>query len=105
MRLIDADAFIVERRRLYCENCERRKNRKGKIVCEVGGVPCRACYIGDVIDDVDSAPTVDAVPVVRCGECKEWDEENHWCNIRDSYGWDYKPNDYCSYGVRRCDDE
>lgn len=39
--------------------------------------------------------------LVRCKDCKEWDEEKHWCNIRDSYGWDYKPNDYCSYGVRK----
>lgn len=49
----------------------------------------------------------DVVDVVRCKDCKEWDEEKHWCSIRDSYGWDYKPNDYCSYGVRkagrRCD--
>lgn len=50
---------------------------------------------------------VEFVPVVRCEDCKEWDEEKHWCGIRDSYGWDYKPSDYCSYGVRkavrRCD--
>lgn len=36
--------------------------------------------------------------LVRCGECKHWNEEDHWCNIRDSYGWDYKPDDFCSYG-------
>lgn len=63
MRLIDADPFVAERRKQYCENCDRRKNSKGKVVYEIGGVPCRACYIGDVIDDVDCAPTVDAVPV------------------------------------------
>lgn len=42
--------------------------------------------------------------LVRCGECKHWDDEDHWCNIRDSYGWDYKPTDFCSYGERRADE-
>lgn len=39
--------------------------------------------------------------LIRCKECKHWNEEDHWCNIRDSYGWDYKPDDYCSYGERK----
>ena len=47
---------------------------------------------------IDDAPTIDAVSVVRCKECKHWNEEDHWCNIRDSYGWDYKADDFCSYG-------
>lgn len=38
--------------------------------------------------------------VVRCKDCIHWSDEFHWCNIRDSYGWDYKPDDYCSYGER-----
>lgn len=42
--------------------------------------------------------------LVRCGECEHWNVEDHWCNIRDSYGWDYKPTDYCSYGERRADE-
>lgn len=40
------------------------------------------------------------VDFVTCGECKHWNEEDHWCNIRDSYGWNYKPDDFCSYGER-----
>ena len=46
----------------------------------------------------------DIVEVVRCRECKHWNDEDHWCNIRDSYGWDYKPDDYCSYGERSTND-
>ena len=46
-------------------------------------------------------PSADVVEVVRCKDCKQWDEENHSCNIRDSYGWDYKPTDYCSYGEKK----
>ena len=45
----------------------------------------------------NEAPSID---IVRCRECKHWNEEGHWCNIRDSYGWDYKPDDFCSYGER-----
>lgn len=41
--------------------------------------------------------------MVTCGECKHWDKEEHDCNIRDSYGWNYKPTDFCSYGERRTD--
>lgn len=57
---------------------------------------------------VDTAPTVDAVPVVRCGECKRWDADP------DSYGKDDGPkgkcmksfeetndDDFCSYGERK----
>lgn len=42
-------------------------------------------------------PSIDN-EIVRCGDCKHWDREGHNCNIRDSYGWDYKVDDYCSYG-------
>ncbi len=60
-RLIDAGAFIAEQRHLYCENCERRKgmkNGKAKFVYDIGDAPCRACGYGDVLDDLEDAPTV-----------------------------------------------
>ena len=60
-RLIDAGAFIAEQRHLYCENCERRKgmkNGKVKFVYDIGDAPCRACGYGDVLDDLEDAPTV-----------------------------------------------
>lgn len=49
----------------------------------------------------EDIPSADVVEVVRCKDCKEWDAETHSCNIRDSYGWDYKPTDYCSYGEKK----
>ena len=60
-RLIDADAFVKEKTRQFCENCENRKglkNGKKKFLYEIGGVPCRACDIGDMIDYVDDFDTV-----------------------------------------------
>ena len=47
--------------------------------------------------DVDDAPTIDAVEVVRCKDCKYWDKT--WTN---SWAKDYH---YCSMvdGVRKVD--
>ena len=62
-RLIDADAFVKEKTRQFCENCDRRRGMKDgklakKFVYEIGDAPCRACDTGDMIDMVDDAPTV-----------------------------------------------
>ena len=76
MRLIDADATIKYLREFRCEDCDRRKgmkNGKMRFCYEIGEAPCRACDIGDTIDyflDKDISPTIDAVPVVRCKDCK-----------------------------------
>ena len=57
-RLIDADEFVKRHKDWYCENCKRRKNSNGRFVYEIGGAPCRACDIGDMIDAVDDAQTI-----------------------------------------------
>ena len=57
---------------------------------------------------IDEQPTISAVPVVRCCECKRWDDNP------DSYGKDDGPkgkcmksfeetyaDDFCSYGQRK----
>lgn len=59
--LIDRDAFLAEQRHVYCENCARRKgmkNGKMKFVYDIGDAPCRACGYGDVLDDLEDAPTI-----------------------------------------------
>ena len=51
--------------------------------------------------------TVDAVEVVRCHECKKWDQETWFCEEHSTFGhngleWDmFNPNDFCSYGEKR----
>lgn len=68
MRLIDADA-------LRAEFLENRCNLHGAIT-------------------VDEMPTVDAVSVVRCKDCKNW-------NGGDCYRQELTlPEDFCSYGER-----
>ena len=48
-------------------------------------------------------PTVDAVPVVRCKDCKFWhrdDPAGNGCECSCNGGW-WLPEDYCSCGERR----
>ena len=52
--------------------------------------------------DIDNAPTVDAVEVVRCKDCKN----DGRCSIQDAMNWTPRAEtgDYfCSYGERRND--
>ena len=70
---------------------------------------------------IDNAPTVDAVEVVRCKECKKWfTEDPERCKALSAspYGWccrnkticdtDHtditQHDDFCSYGERRLGD-
>ena len=108
MRLIDADATIKYLREFRCKDCDRRKGMKnGKIrFCyEIGGVPCRACDIGDTIDyffDEDISPTIDAVSVVRCKDC---DNKECWGRAGDVVcgidGTPHRPDWFCADGERK----
>lgn len=46
------------------------------------------------------APTIDAVPVVRCWDCNHCDPENHHCDhpMSTAAPLSRKPDDFCSYG-------
>ena len=79
---IEREAFLEEKRKLYCENCKRRYGlKKGKsVVCyEIGDAPCRSCGIGDVLDDVEDFPAADVRPVVR-GKWMWELADNGWAN-------------------------
>ena len=64
---------------------------------------------GEIEYTLDNLPTVDAVEVVRCKDCKHWkliDGLNpHWeCQIfygLHEYGYLTGADDFCSYGERR----
>ena len=47
--------------------------------------------------------SIDAVPVVRCRECKHCDPENHHCDhpMSTAAPLSRKPDDFCSYGERK----
>ena len=59
--LIDRQAFIEQERKLYCEDCDRRKgtkNGKPNVICyEIGEAPCRACWLDDALTDLEDFPT------------------------------------------------
>ena len=58
----------------------------------------------DCLNEIDAAPTIDAVPVVRCKDCK-WSGSNrvgNLCNCAINMHL-VKLNDYCSQGKRRAD--
>lgn len=54
----------------------------------------------NVIKGLQKAPTVDAVPVVRCKDCKHFNGVRGCCdNVRGLCI--SNPNEFCSYGERR----
>ena len=83
MRLIDADALMEK---------EYFRLRDGDVLWSI---PPSHIYI---------APTIDAVPVVRCRECKHWggvDEYGDgYCKNPDGIDNIAKENDFCSYGEK-----
>ena len=93
MRMIDADALMYE------------ANSDGAY----GYVDAK---------QISDAPTVDAVPVARCRECKYWGDEDGKlqgldgtlfarCRVNNYLidgrhtGWCPTENDFCSYGERK----
>ena len=88
-RLIDADKLNEEFQNHY----EVRNPKQNATMDEV----CMMLF---------HAPTVDAVPVVRCRECVHY-EMGICLKIYDdgaasSYAWQKrKPDDFCSYGERK----
>ena len=78
MRLIDADALIP----------------KGtKVTDEVIAV----------YNAITAAPTIDAVPVVRCKDCRHFvrQENGRFCTVFSGYYLNVRfDDDFCSYGER-----
>ena len=58
---------------------------------------------------IEECPTVDAVPVVRCRECRHRDPEDHKCESgeMERQGCPFPVDDdyFCKYGERKGGDE
>ena len=52
----------------------------------------------DCLAEIEAAPTVDAVEVVRCRDCKYHNKPT--CPMRLSFNWT-EDDDFCSYGERK----
>ena len=84
MRLIDADALFKNKYIII-------RGEDGKIVAQ------------QIIGILRDAPTIDAVPVVRCRECDWRDETNRCTNphcTTSFYGCVVRGEHFCSYGER-----
>lgn len=57
----------------------------------------------DKMTDEGCPETVDAVPVVRCKDCKYWEKSmsnRGYCKDMYGFGRWWKADDHCSYGVK-----
>ena len=62
-----------------------------------------------VLEKLDAAPTIDAVPVVRCKDCKyhHWEQEPchgktlHYCELPHMRGIEVFKEFFCYYGKRK----
>ena len=99
-RLIDADVLKADYgMKDDCADCDKELRGKSK-ACEFDRVYTKMDFCGWL----DDAPTVDAVPVVRCKDCKNWHInclpvcEKHGCDVISDYT---EPDDFCSWAERR----
>ena len=93
MRLIDADAVYK-----ILESCEIRKATIGNPLTdwEYG----YTCGIERAESEIECAPTIDAVPVIRCKDCI-WNREKEWvdCYMSGMHGRNVK--NFCSRAERK----
>lgn len=98
MRLIDAGAVYK-----ILESCEIRKATIGNPLTdwEYG----YTCGIERAESEIECAPTVDAVPVIRCKDCKHWQKSVINYNEYVCYwgGYVKQEDDYCSWAERKED--
>lgn len=52
---------------------------------------------------IDDEPSIDAVPVIRCKDCKFFVSDMEWCEADDEHPT--RPDAFCSYAERRTDAE
>lgn len=108
MRLIDADELLNKTANLEAVALEQvakyepSENPRGWHRWS-GILQERTAFKYDLMD----APTVDAVQVVRCKDCKHsehWYGDKNLCYLWSETGIDVFEDGYCSYGKRREDE-
>ena len=94
MRLGDLDALRQEIERIYLKHFAKSREK----------------FIQDtfkaIFKRIDHAPTIDAVPVVRCAKCVHYEMgvclKIYSDGAVSKYAWqERKPDDFCSYGKRK----
>lgn len=94
MGLIDADAMMKHLENLLCGNCDTPRKEGW----------CDVCDYAFLMNEMKKEPTVDAVEVVRCKDCKHNSLNriigNAYCDLGIGI---YQLDDYCSRGERKED--
>lgn len=88
---IEREAFKKSVEERYCKPCKA----EGK---DHNGCWCRACWVDDMLDEVDCFQPADVAPVVRCKDCKYRDGTPGQPNILCAQ---MHEEDFCSYGERK----
>lgn len=94
---IDKEAFKKSAEERYCKPCKA----EGK---DHNGCWCRACWVDDMLDEVECFQPSDVAPVVRCVNCKHLVAVNvngkgiPTCRVS---GMEVSPDEFCSRGERR----
>lgn len=101
MKLVDADKLLYHKRKVMFFGLGQDDE------CWGFAVP---------VEEIDKAPTISAVPVVMCQECKHYHADTGWCDQlsyfqtsdgepcspAESMDWKmFQENDYCSMGQRK----
>ena len=89
MRLIDADALFKALG--FAEPCSECDH-----LDPIRHWRCEDAIWNDVCGAIFDAPTIDAVPVVRCKDCEYWKVETEQCDLFDA-------DDYCSMAKRKAE--
>lgn len=95
MRLINADEFKAFNARWMANEKDPEKKRARETRTQLFNT------------FIDMQETVDAVPVVRCKNCKHsqhWYGDKRLCHLWNETGIDVFEDGYCSYGERKTDD-
>lgn len=87
---IERDALMLRIKEIHCAECD-----------SYNGVRCRACWVDDTLDYIDSEPAADVAPVVhgewikdhdylKCPECSVMVKRDF--TFFDIGDWNYCPN-------------
>ena len=94
MRLIDGDALIEKfNEKVDMEEC--------LIDARTAERFATFCALADAVEEI---PTADAEVVVRCKDCKYWQDNNDGYPHEECRWWHGETpdaNDFCSYGERK----
>ena len=94
---IEREALMRRIKEIHCAECD-----------SYHGLRCRACWVDDTLDYIDSEPAADVAPVVRCKDCKHYDmgvclKIYSDGNAHPEAWQSRKPEDFCSRGERKDD--